>query len=786
MRYFLLLVACGLLALPTPTAAQAPVDPAELQTTRLSSDRPGSAQTASARYRYWEANPNSLRQVLTKQRADTARLRTLMHLVDVDPVWSTTKPQVEETAELAVLSARLQRPEQRAYRLLASGNRLYQSKAVAAALDTLQAAVSAFDRLGRPVPMLLSALRDLFSELNLLEARGRYFHSKLAYYRQRDATENMAPCHHGLGGYYLGRGDYNQALSHYLQDVALFGTFNRVYSYTQLAGVGGRYAEWGNTERALHYLQQAVAGLRSYRGDLFYAYKTMAEVYLQRQEYPAARRALDQALLPPTGKELYPLVRKKAYTLTLHSAVLLAQGHIAEARPLLQAAQHLVDSLGIPFYSGIGSLELDATWARYYVAQDNMARAETHWLAAYGKAQQSRIKPLRLAYLRELTRFYQQQGQPGPAARYAVSALALADSLDAREGALHVARYEIEQATEAQQARIARLRQTQQQDAARARRQRNILWAVLGGAVLLGGVAAALYYAFRRSERLKQLVTEQKQDLQSQRDQLDTSLTELRVTQAQLIQKEKMASLGELTAGIAHEIQNPLNFVTNFSDVSAELMLELQEAQLAGDGEEVAALAGDVTENLTKIRQHGQRASGIVRGMLEHARPSTGERKPNDLNALCDEYLRLAYYGLRTKDAAFQAELQTDFAPHLPLVNLVGADIGRVLLNLGSNAFYALQERQQLGEAGYQPTLSVRTIQLDRHVEIQVRDNGMGMNEQVQAKIFQPFFTTKPPGEGTGLGLSLSYDIITQGHGGTLTVESKEGHGTEFTITLPV
>ncbi|MFC6222389.1 ATP-binding protein [Hymenobacter artigasi] len=267
--------------------------------------------------------------------------------------------------------------------------------------------------------------------------------------------------------------------------------------------------------------------------------------------------------------------------------------------------------------------------------------------------------------------------------------------------------------------------------------------------------------------------------------ELQRSLTDLRATQAQLIQKEKMASLGELTAGIAHEIQNPLNFVNNFSEVSTELVAELKEAQAAGDAEEVTALADDLAQNLGKISHHGRRAAAIVRGMLEHSRTSTGERAPTDLNQLCDEYLRLAYQGLRAKDKSFNATLKTDFASGLPLVEAAGADVGRVLLNLFGNAFYAVQKRQQVGEAGYQPTVSVSTKRAGEQVEIQVSDNGTGIPADVRAKIFQPFFTTKPTGEGTGLGLSLSYDIITKAHGGTLAVASQPGQGTEFIIGLP-
>ena len=247
-----------------------------------------------------------------------------------------------------------------------------------------------------------------------------------------------------------------------------------------------------------------------------------------------------------------------------------------------------------------------------------------------------------------------------------------------------------------------------------------------------------------------------------------------------------MASLGELTAGIAHEIQNPLNFVNNFSEVSVELMSELEVALAAGDEEEVTVLAADVRQNLTKITLHGRRAAGIVRGMLEHSRSSTGERQPTDLNQLCAEYLRLAYQGLRATDKTFNALLTTDFGTGLPLVTAVGADVGRVLLNLFSNAFYAVRQRQQAGEPGYQPQVGVRTVVLNHQVHIQVSDNGTGMSPAVQAKIFQPFFTTKPSGEGTGLGLSLSHDILAQGHGGSLAVESQEGTGTTFSVALPL
>ncbi|GAB4015265.1 ATP-binding protein [Spirosoma koreense] len=290
-----------------------------------------------------------------------------------------------------------------------------------------------------------------------------------------------------------------------------------------------------------------------------------------------------------------------------------------------------------------------------------------------------------------------------------------------------------------------------------------------------------------KKNELEYLVAERTAEITRQKDELEQTLTELKATQNQLIHSEKMASLGELTAGIAHEIQNPLNFVNNFSEVSIELIDELSEEQSREerDPELEAEILADLKQNLQKITHHGGRASSIVKGMLQHSRASTGQREPTDINALCDEYLRLAYHGLRAKDKSFNATLTTDFDKSLGQISVVAQDVGRVLLNLFTNAFYAVQQRQKQSGADYSPTVSVSTRCIDEQVEITVRDNGTGIPETVKQKIFQPFFTTKPTGEGTGLGLSLAYDTITKGHNGTLRVESEEGKGTTFVVTLP-
>ena len=288
-------------------------------------------------------------------------------------------------------------------------------------------------------------------------------------------------------------------------------------------------------------------------------------------------------------------------------------------------------------------------------------------------------------------------------------------------------------------------------------------------------------------EQQKDEIEQQKDEITAQRDHLEETLTELQATQAQLIQKEKLASLGELTAGIAHEIQNPLNFVNNFAEVSTELIEEQKAALANGDVEEAGLIANDLGSNLRKIHHHGGRASSIVKGMLEHSRTEPGEKRPTDHNALAQEYLNIAYHGLRAKDKNFACQLVTDFDTDLGRVTVAPQEIGRVLLNLYNNAFYAVSERaRQTSDPDYKPTVEVHTQRQADQVVIRVRDNGTGIPDWEKAKIFQPFFTTKPTGEGTGLGLSLSYDIVTKGHGGTLTVESTEGEGSTFRLTLPL
>jgi two-component system, NtrC family, sensor kinase len=301
---------------------------------------------------------------------------------------------------------------------------------------------------------------------------------------------------------------------------------------------------------------------------------------------------------------------------------------------------------------------------------------------------------------------------------------------------------------------------------------------------LLAGIGVLLLLAiiFYRNNRQKQKA----------KLKIEQAYDNLKATQQQLIQSEKMASLGELTAGIAHEIQNPLNFVNNFSEVNKELLAEMNEEIEKGNYSEVKAIAKDVIDNQEKINHHGKRADAIVKGMLQHSQTSTGKKEPTNINALADEYLRLSYHGLRAKDKDFNATMKTSFDESLSAdeagigsINIIPQDIGRVLLNLYNNAFYAVNEKLKQQQEGFHPTVSVSTKKIDTKILISVKDNGNGIPQKVVDKIFQPFFTTKPTGQGTGLGLSLSYDIV-KAHGGELKVETKQGEGSEFIIQLPV
>jgi len=383
----------------------------------------------------------------------------------------------------------------------------------------------------------------------------------------------------------------------------------------------------------------------------------------------------------------------------------------------------------------------------------------------------------------QLAHIYEQKGMKDSTIKYLQLSIALREKLFSREKTREAQSYAFNEQIHQQE-----LKQKIEQNQLQYRNRLNV-YVLLAGLLILLLVAGGLWRRNIYRKRSFVLLQKQKQEIDNQKSKVEQTLEELKNTQSQLIQSEKMASLGELTAGIAHEIQNPLNFVNNFSDVNKEMLEELKAERIKPiderDDNLQNDLINDVIENSEKINHHGKRADAIVKGMLQHSRQSSGQKELTDINTLADEYLRLSYHGLRAKDKNFNAEIKTDFDESIEKINIIPQDIGRVLLNLFNNAFYAVNEGKSLNRDSYKPTVFVSTQICDNKIQITVRDNGNGILQKILDKIFQPFFTTKPTGEGTGLGLSLSYDII-KAHGGEIKVESKEGEGSTFIIQLPI
>jgi signal transduction histidine kinase len=414
--------------------------------------------------------------------------------------------------------------------------------------------------------------------------------------------------------------------------------------------------------------------------------------------------------------------------------------------------------------------------ASLYAARNQIDSALYYGRLAYQNSGNSRQKLHNLNAALILADLFKSTGLLDSALYYQSAAIKLKDSIYGQDQYNRLQRVLLEE---------QRLHQERQEQ--ELARQNRLKFSLLG-VVIVSLMVVTLILRRNNRQRLSANL-----ELGRQKKALEKTLHELKATQSQLIQAEKMASLGELTAGIAHEIQNPLNFVNNFSDLNSDLIEDIKEVVEKNDNRQLDRLLDQLKENEDKIKLHGKRAEGIVRSMLQHSKSGSAQKERTDINKLVDEYVRLAYHGMRAKDKTFNVTLETDFDPQAGSVDIIPQDIGRVLLNLLNNAFYAVQERSKSGEAGYIPTVRVRTFvteettntQMHKYLNIAIRDNGPGIPEKIRSKIFQPFFTTKPTGQGTGLGLSLSYDIITRGHGGELTVDTKDGELTEFIIKLP-
>jgi two-component system NtrC family sensor kinase len=604
-------------------------------------------------------------------------------------------------------------------------------------------------------------------------------------------------------------------------DIALSGTY---LSYADFFAIVGDFPQ------ALHYVQESMKLAEKSKSWLIKAaaYNRIGAIYRDEEDYDnailsctKAKLIIEQNWNPSFAKDLYTGGDFIGDTIVNYNFILSALAEIYEKQNQLDSSLRYLQILWdqsvlsgnmdwsiIPYYYGnIYRKKNDHISAlKYYhmslaLAEEQLVNTDimkiSNGIAKTFKqignydssifyanrvieVSQFGYNPLiKLEALNLLAGIYKSQNKTDSVAKYLGFIISTKDSLFGQTKNIQLQSLRFDE-------QIRQQRQAQQQQAL----QNKIKYAVLLTALFVFFLIGFLLY---RNNRHKQqanvLLTKEKQ-------KVETTLSELKSAQQQLIQSEKMASLGELTAGIAHEIQNPLNFVNNFSEVNTELIDELKGERQKAGGERNTdlenELLNDIEENERKINHHGKRADAIVKGMLQHSRSSTGQKEPTDINALADEYLRLAYHGLRAKDNSFNATMKTDFDQTIGNINIIPQDIGRVLLNLFNNAFYATSVKKKNSvDANFEPTVTLSTRNTrspsgGRVVEIMVIDNGGGIDAAIVSKIFQPFFTTKPTGQGTGLGLSLAYDIITKVYGGTIKVESEEGKDSKFIIQLPI
>ncbi len=580
-----------------------------------------------------------------------------------------------------------------------------------------------------------------------------------------------------LSGFYRTIGLYDAGIYHMKKAIALCDSADHkqpaflslrtilkgMNGWVNFTGVLGEYYYLkGDFETSLIYTRQAVAVANAYPSDFSgpsaYRLRNMAGALLQLNKLDSAAYYLDSA---QKAVPKFDIITTHTI-MQVRSLLYIKQGQFNKADSVLMDGWKMIREKKVLALTPSGVIAPD-----YYLALVKIAQHKLPEAAALLNNDLERIKGIRVDMLRDyklLGQTYSEIGDQQKAREAYARYISLQDSLLADQSRFSMISFETEEQIAANEQSILQLKKDN--------RISRILWILsLGIALLLVVLASLIYQRYRVKQKANNL--------------LEKTLTDLKNTQSQLVQSEKMASLGELTAGIAHEIQNPLNFVNNFSEVSNELMDEMNAEIAKGDFEEAKLIGNDIKQNLEKISHHGKRADAIVKGMLQHSRSSSGVKELTDINALADEYLRLAYHGLRVKDKSFNATMKTDFDESIGNINIIPQDIGRVILNLITNAFYVVDEKKKQQPNGYEPTVSVSTKKIGDKVMISVKDNGNGIPQKVLDKIFQPFFTTKPTGQGTGLGLSLSYDIV-KAHGGEIKVKTLENEGTEFIIMLPV
>jgi two-component system NtrC family sensor kinase len=580
--------------------------------------------------------------------------------------------------------------------------------------------------------------------------------------RKTKNIKGQAICLLALGNVFHTVGDYVKSLEMNFKAIELKQTLkdqNFAVNYFNIATI---YTEQEDHREALKYIFKAKAEDEKVNDSIgiMYDHYSLSAIYLRMNFNDSALYHGERAI------ELAGILKDQ----NLKPAILNNFGEIYLARKQLALAGRYYHE-SIPLAMAINDVQV--------LSMDLLGLAKIHkdthrHDSAVHYARQSLAIARKNNFLKEayvtadfLKDVFKSTGSFDSALKYMEQSLVARDSLN-----------NVEKMKKVQNLRLQEQERQHEIEASTLRFQNTIrFYTVLTASVVFLVIAGLLW---RNNNQRKKSYAE----LESQKIKTDKAYEELKSTQAQLIHSEKMASLGELTAGIAHEIQNPLNFVNNFSELNRELIEELKAEITSGETTRMLTTLTNISENEEKIMLHGKRADSIVKGMLQHSRLSGTQKELMDINVLADDYLRLAYHGLRAKDKSFNAKFETDLDSSIEKVSVIPQEIGRVILNLVNNAFYAVSVKRKMNLPGYEPMVKIKTESVGDDVLISVIDNGVGMSDKVAAKIFQPFYTTKPPGQGTGLGLSLSYDII-KAHNGTIQVKTKEGQGTEFIITLP-
>ncbi|MDQ6843305.1 MAG: tetratricopeptide repeat-containing sensor histidine kinase, partial [Bacteroidota bacterium] len=650
----------------------------------------------------------------------------------------------------------------------------------------LQKALAIFTSLAdqRGMSATYNNLGVLYTDLSEFNISLNYLDSALMLFRKIKDSEGEGSVLNYIGINYQEQGNYQKAIDYCLQGFELRKKIKDhpgvVFS---LINVGNMYFEVGQPQTALNFYNQSVTYAQEHNMDPFdYSLNQIGKTYLKLKQYAKA--------------ETYLIRKRNLQGMPVGDPIAIGDLYSATGKFDSAITQFKINLAGNNYSAKALSL---AGLSKVFLKEGKYELAGNYAQQAYLIADSAGNKLILADVAGVLAAFYKTNGDYNKALQFFELAHSVTDSISGENYQRKLAFTESKSEIENEQARVKLLLRDKELQEQKLKEGRYLTNFIL---ILLGIFAMAIFlsiFIIRNINSKRKKIQSQKDVIELQSVKVEKAYEELKSTQAQLIQSEKMASLGELTAGIAHEIQNPLNFVNNFSEVNKELLEELKTELETGNQQQAIDIANDIKENEEKINHHGKRAGAIVKNMLQHSRSSTSQREPTDINKLADEYLRMSYHGMRAKDKSFNAIIPiatgTNFDDSIGKINIIPQDIGRVLLNLYNNAFYAVHQKQkEVVEQGlptferlatlYDPAVWVSTKKDGDKVLISVKDNGNGIPKKIVNKIFQPFFTTKPTGQGTGLGLSLSYDIV-KAHGGEIKVESNEEEGTEFIVQLP-